>query len=447
RMPGIGGLELLQMVRNQYEEIQVIMMTAIADFDVAIEAIRAGASDYITKPFHVRHMLVSIERALEKQELIRSNRAYQRDLETKVKERTEELKEARDYLFNLLENANDMMYTADPEGRFTYINQRVEEWGYERFDLIGEPLGKIFTEEPTQKIFTQVVTEGIKQSYEVEIRDKEGNIRLGMVSLSPVKDREGAIREVLGIVRDKTEEKKIQEQAVISEKLASIGRLTAGISHEIMNPLNIISGRIQLLMMKPTLDPDVSRALTIMQEQVERIAKITSNLMQLSQPAGQKKVAVNINQILEGLILLVQDEFKYHNIKIETDFDPDLPGILGDKGGLEQVFLNLMTNARDAISSEGTLTLTTRRLSSRSEKGQEEAIQITFRDTGHGVPESLKSRLFDPFFTTRPTGKGAGLGLYVSYGIIKEHGGTISVDSRVDKGTAFTIQLPVNYKG
>jgi signal transduction histidine kinase len=243
--------------------------------------------------------------------------------------------------------------------------------------------------------------------------------------------------------RDHESLQKAQHQILQAEKLASIGRLTAGASHEILNPLNILSGYIQMLNLQGNSDERTARYLSIMSEQVERISKIVNGLYQFSQSAGSNKDSVQINALVRKVFQLFEHEHKYDHIHNVMNLEENLPLIQGNADTLSQVLFMLLSNARDAMPNGGELSVSSKRVP--SENTAEDAgdwIEIQFRDTGHGIPEAELGRIFDPFFTTKVSKNGTGLGLSLSYGIIQNHGGTIRVESQVHKGTTFTIRLP-----
>ena len=443
RMPGMSGMDVLAPMKSLYPDVGVIMATAVVDLKVALDTIRAGAYDYVTKPFDWDEVLISVERALERRRLVLENRAYQRSLEGKVREKTEALRRANQYLQSLLENANDIIYTVDPEGRFTFLNRRIEDLGYNREELIGRPLLSILTEKHQGRRTKKTLEEGTRQVYEVEVKDKDGHIRHTVFSTSPLRDENGAVTAVLGIIRDVTEQRRLQQQLIRSDKLASVGQLTAGVAHEINTPLNVLYGHLELLLLEKEGDPDLFRTLKGMQEQVSKIIEITRNLLDFSRQREPQKTPVDLNDLLERTLSLVEHEMSVEDIVVVSAFDPVLPSLWADGDQLAQVFLNMITNARDAMPEGGELTLRTSTSRLRSRHASGETIEIRFMDTGRGISEEHLGKIFDPFFTTKPAGEGTGLGLSVSYGIIQAHGGTIEVESEVGRGTTFTIRLPV----
>jgi signal transduction histidine kinase len=238
--------------------------------------------------------------------------------------------------------------------------------------------------------------------------------------------------------------KKAQAQIVQGEKLASIGRLAAGASHEILNPLNIIAGHIQLLLMDKDLSPRLSKHLDIMRDQSDRIAKIIKGLLQFSHHPKPRIREVKLNSLIEMVLSMFEHEARFYSIEIIKEIDPNLPSVMGNDERLSQVLFNLLSNSINAMSEGGTLTISAKTSANDGRlSGKSGFVEVRFQDTGCGIAEENIDKIFDPFFTLKEDGNGIGLGLSLSYGIVREHGGTISVESKVNEGTNFTIYLPV----
>jgi signal transduction histidine kinase len=277
---------------------------------------------------------------------------------------------------------------------------------------------------------------GAKQVYEVEIVTKSGDVRMATVSVSPLTDGDGNILGVLGIARDITATKKLEQQILNSEKLASVGKLAAGVAHEINNPLGGILNCLYNLR-KGTLSPErQAEYLFSMEDGLRRVQKIVRQLLEFSQQHEPELSSTSLNEVIERVLVLTNHAFTANHIQLDKRVTADLPALMVDRHMLEQVFMNLILNAVQAIRAGGVITIRT--------KMSDERCAIEIEDTGCGIPASVLPRIFDPFFTTKGTGEGTGLGLSVSLGIIERHGGTIQVESEVGKGSVFTVWLPLH---
>lgn len=252
---------------------------------------------------------------------------------------------------------------------------------------------------------------------------------------------------------------KAHDQLINAEKLASLGRMAAGVAHELNSPLTgiVTFAHLMLKRMPPDNKQDVED-LEVIIEQAERCSKIIKSLLGFSRKATSEKALVSINALIESTIAMVRNQAKFHNIKFNLTLDDAIPSVAADPNQMQQVFLNLLINAADAMNERGQVSITTGLAGDAPEGGtpwfkkghpqdEKKYIEIEFTDTGPGIPEEHLGRIFEPFFTTKPVGKGTGLGLAVSYGIIKKHGGNIIVRSEVGKGATFLIRLPVEGEG
>ena len=237
---------------------------------------------------------------------------------------------------------------------------------------------------------------------------------------------------------------KAQSEIIQAEKLASMGRLTSGACHEILNPLNIISSHVQFMQMDTNLKSDISNYLNIMQLQSNRIAAIVQGLLQFSHSGVKDLVKIKINDVIESALAQARYELKIDKMHIVKNLDRNLPVITGDMANLSKVFIILVSNAIDAMPEGGTLSIST---TTGNEKGilpgKSDFIKAVFEDTGCGISPENMAKIFDPFFTTKEAGAGTGLGLALSYGIVRDHGGIINAKSEIDKGTEFAIYLPI----
>jgi two-component system NtrC family sensor kinase len=243
-------------------------------------------------------------------------------------------------------------------------------------------------------------------------------------------------------VEEKTEAiHRAQAQLIHSEKLASLGRMAAGVAHEINSPLTGIVTFGHLLQKKFSPGTQEREDIEVIIDQANRCSNIIKGLLGFARASAAEKASSNINDVLNSSLNIVRNKADFFNIKLITDFDESLYRVKADPSQLQQVFLNMIVNAADAIEGKGTITIVTRNV---KEDDGRDFIEIEFRDTGPGIGDETLAKIFEPFFTTKPVGKGTGLGLAVSHGIVQEHGGTVTVKSIVGEGTSFFIRLPAH---
>jgi len=381
-------------------------------------------------------VMVQMRDITDRKKLERQLQTYREELEAKVGERTREIEETKQYLENLLENANDVIYTLDTEQRFTYVNSKVNVWGYRKDDLLGRPYLSLLSRRHRGRRLKNTLDIGAKQVYEVEVVTRMGEPRSVMVSVSPLHGVDGEILGVLGIARDMTDTKKLEQQIRNSEKLASVGKLAAGVAHEINNPLAGILNCLYNLR-KGTLSPARQEEYWVsMEDGVRRVQKIVRQLLDFSQQHEPEFSPTDINQVVDRVLVLTNHLFAPSLIRLERLLGHALPSLMVDRHMMEQVLMNLILNAVQAMKNGGVLTIKTAVV--------EGVCRIEVSDTGSGIPPAVLPRIFDPFFTTKSEGEGTGLGLSVSLGIVERHGGKILVESEVGKGTTFILCLPLS---
>lgn len=371
---------------------------------------------------------------------------------TERKRIVDELREANEFFMNLIESSVDGIIAADMKGRIFIFNKGAEaltEYSAE------EAIGKIH--------ITQIYPEGIAKEVmrrlrspefggvgkllptQFNVMNKAGEEIPVQLSAALIYDVEGKEVASVGIFTDLRPrlnmEKKLQKthlQLVSSEKMASLGKLAAGIAHEINNPLGGILIYSSLVMEDiPDDDPRRQDLARIVQE-ASRCKEIVKSLLEFARQTEPKMEPTDINRAITDGLFFLENQALFHNIQIVKKLDPFLPFIRGNASQLKQVLINIIVNAAEAMHGNGTLTITSYPSSDRR------TVFLEFTDTGEGISEKNLTRIFDPFFTTKDVGKGTGLGLSTSYGIIESHGGKISVKSKVGEGTTFTIELPVH---
>ncbi len=339
---------------------------------------------------------------------------------------------------NLVESASDAIVTLDANGRFTTVNHAAEIIsGYRREELVGQWFAPMLSDDELPKALAhfQKALAGETGLFETQFYRKDGEGRTISVTYStPQRDE-----EVLCLIRDVTDQKMLQEQLIQSEKMSAIGQLVSGVAHELNNPLAGISAFAQLLLAEKRFPPDQRTAAETIYSEARRASRIVQNLLTFARQHKAEKGPAAINQVLDDTLELRGYELRVRGIDVRREYDEALPDTMGDAHQLQQVFLNLITNAEQAMErAEGRhhrLTVRTRRAG--------EAIRIEIEDTGGGVPPNLLERIFNPFFTTKPTGHGTGLGLSISLGIVREHEGRIWAENAAQGGARFVVELPV----
>ena len=289
--------------------------------------------------------------------------------------------------------------------------------------------------------FTKVLMKPIESVIKVSKRIMNGDLS-ARTRIRP-KGELGVLCKGIDQMADSFEQNvnKMQEdsrkQIMQSEKLASVGRLAAGVAHEINNPLTGVLTFAHFLKDKKGNDESDLHDIDVIIQQTTRVREIIRGLLDFARQSPPNKEMININDIIQQLLMLIKGQKEFRNINIVEEYGENLPRILVDKNQLQQVFLNLILNAGEAIVGVGAITISTLK--------QENNILIKIKDSGCGINEEDINKIFDPFYTTKPVGKGTGLGLSVSYGIIQQHGGTIKCESKINEGTTFKILLPLNY--
>ncbi|MEK7851354.1 MAG: PAS domain S-box protein, partial [Deltaproteobacteria bacterium] len=336
----------------------------------------------------------------DRKRLERHLKEYYEILEQKVSDRTRELKETKDYLENLFETANDVIYRLNTSGVVTYVNKKIEDWGYKKEELLGKSFLTVLSKEHKGERFKKTVLEGIKQTYEVEVVNKSGALRYAILSISPIRNNEGLIVEALGIAKDITEQKGFEQQISRTEKMSAIGQLAAGIAHEINNPLGGILNCLYNLRKKRFSPEKEEEYYKSMEDGIHRVKKIVSQLLDFSQQHEPEFTSVNINSLLDETLFMLNYALSRNGISIEKSLDPTLPTFMLDRHKMVQVLTNILLNSIQAIKGKGQITVRT---------GQEEGwCHIAIADSGKGIPEDVLPRIFDPFFTTKDVSEGTG---------------------------------------
>ncbi|MGH9308640.1 MAG: two-component system sensor histidine kinase NtrB, partial [Vicinamibacterales bacterium] len=350
--------------------------------------------------------------------------------------KAEEVDRMREFSENILESLNDGIAVVNRDVRVVRWNRRLEElYGIRHEEAIGRRLHELF-----EASFLEVVAPATRESegaafYRVPLTTRHGAARrlLVNVATTPLRDSDGAIAGTIIIVEDISSRVQLEEQLQISEKMASIGLLAAGVAHEVNTPLTGISSFTQMLLQNAEPDDPKTKVLEKIERQTFRAAKIVNGLLNLARPAQVDSGPVDLHAVINDVLALLEHQFEKGSIKIRRELD-EAPGeVVGFEFKLQQVFLNLFLNARDAMPSGGWLTIATRH------EGGEVVAEVF--DTGAGIPQEYLDRIYDPFFTTKPIGQGTGLGLSITYGIVREHEASIHCASTPGQGTRFTLRF------
>ncbi|WP_210534621.1 two-component system sensor histidine kinase NtrB [Thermosulfurimonas marina] len=343
-----------------------------------------------------------------------------RTLEQRVEERTQELALSEQKFRQLFECSGDAIFFCDQEGHLVDLNPAgVQLLGFARKEeVLGRSLGEFFVcTKEWQKYKEILCTEGGIKNFETWLFTARGEERYVVITANAIENAEGCRLGCQGIMKDLTRLKEMTEHFIYSEKMAALGQLAAGVAHEINTPLGIILGYTQLL--RETLE-DPPEELKIVEEQVRACQRLISDLLIFSRSSLSLEQEVKLHEIVEQVVEMVRPTYQKDGLQIHLHLFP-VPSIQGDPDRLRQIILNLLNNARDALlQHKGSIHLWLR-------PGDNGTVILEVGDTGEGIPREILSHIFEPFFTTKP--QGTGLGLFVTYGLVKEHGGEIIVFS------------------
>ncbi|MFN3532560.1 MAG: ATP-binding protein, partial [Candidatus Brocadia sp.] len=398
-------------------------------------------NDYIVRAF-VRD--VTERRILEKRIL-----EYQERLKGLLKEKTLKLSETEKEMYNqrkfldaLIQNTNVYVVTITSKGEIVFVNRAIEKrFGYTLDDVLGKSIIDVFVpQDKVEELFDdiQMLCSGNKgEQIEIPFASRDQQVRDILWIVTYLKDERNTISNINLFGYDITEQKVLKEQLIQAEKMSSVGTMISGVAHELNNPLSIILNFSELMLMCDNLSKSATNRLRHIIDASQRCIRIVENLLTFAtkRKSVRKGQYICINEVLKNALELKINDLRVNNIEVEQLLSQSLPRTMADRVQLMQVFINLINNAYDAMKDahgKGVLTIRT------FQRG--DMIVIEFEDTGPGILEPEK--LFTPFYTTKEVGKGTGLGLAVSYGIIKEHGGTI-VGRNWQKGAIFTVTLPI----
>lgn len=350
-----------------------------------------------------------------------------------------ELHRERDFSGKILSNTQSLILVADTAGLISYANRRWYDAGFEQRELIGRPLLELAAPgfvRPLAGALQSTLDGQPVANLELEIMRGSGVAGKFSVSLSPMRDEAGSVTSIILVLTDITDSAVLRDKLLHAEKMAAVGQLVSGVAHEVNNPLTAILGFADLLMENPDLPETARKDLRVILQEAQRTKQIVQNLLSFARQMPPQRNAVQLNGILHRTVQLRSYDFTSHGVDVVENLDENLPEVIGDAQQLQQVFLNILNNAYDAVHEVGR----PGRIEIMSTKANESA-EVSFRDNGNGI--SHPDKIFDPFFTTKEVGKGTGLGLSICYGIVKEHGGEILCHNNVGgQGATFIVRLP-----
>jgi two-component system NtrC family sensor kinase len=350
-----------------------------------------------------------------------------------------ELQRERDFSSKILNNTQSLILVADTAGLVSYANRRWQEMGYEQRQILGQQLENLVAA-PRRHVLSEAYAQTLagQQVDNLELQILRGDGRVGQfsVNLSPMRDEQGGVTSIVVVMSDITDAASLQAKLMHAEKLAAVGQLVSGVAHEVNNPLTAILGFADLLMDNTEVPESARKDLRVILQEAQRTKQIVQNLLSFARQMPPQRKPVQLNVILRRTVQLRAYDFHSHGVEVIEQLDQELPHVVGDSHQLQQVFLNILNNAYDAVRESGRparIGIMTARLGG--------FVEVSFRDNGAGI--TSPDRIFDPFFTTKEVGKGTGLGLSICYGIVREHGGEILCHNNTDgQGATFVVRLP-----
>ena len=361
-----------------------------------------------------------------------------------LQQKVAEYERLKDFNENIVESINVGVMALDMEDCIESWNAQMEVmYALPRWQTLTQPLKAIFPPEFVEEYHRMREQPGIRNLYKFRLKTPASEVRTVNVALAPLVTRKFEVIGRLLIMDDITERVELEAQLSQADKLSSIGLLAAGVAHEVNTPLAVISSYTQMLAKQLQNDSQKSGLLEKITRQTFRASEIVNNLLNFSRTSGSEIGDVDVNKVIAETLALLEHQFKIAKVEVENALTPKLPAIQGNAGRLQQVFLNLFLNAKDAMPGGGRLRVATL---------NGESVSVSVSDTGSGIAPEHIQRIYDPFFTTKTSprqgqARGTGLGLSVTYGIIQEHAGKIRVESHPGAGTTFTLEFPLSRKG
>ena len=460
QMPGMSGIAVLEAVKKIDSNIEVIVFTAFAEMNLAVQALQLDASDFITKPINYNALQMALKRAKQRYTSRKQLHDYTALLEKEKAKTLQELMDVFSYQKNLIESSIHGILGLDRTDRIVTFNKSIELLlGFSREAVIGKmTINDLLLPNEADRLKSDLMSEdyggkGRLLLYETTLLDnnqKKIPVQISATTLFKHDQLNGWVCFIRDLRKIRRLEREMADQAQIlhQDKMVSLGRLAASVVHEINNPLSGILNYSRLMsriLQKGSLSEErrdkFIQYLTLVESETQRCSQIVSSLLAFSRKSQPKFELLNIHELIERCISLSRHKLELQNVRLTSSIQDDLPPLKGDANQLQQCLINLIFNAMDAMPQGGELHLTGK------VNANESKVSISVEDSGAGIPKEDLPYIFEPFFTTKQEGFGVGLGLSTLYGIIERHHGTIHVKSKQGTGTTFTITLPVKASG
>ena len=360
---------------------------------------------------------------------------------TSLRQSQTDLQKERDFSSKILRHTQSLILLTDTDGVINYANRRWSGLGFQQNQILGHRLPDLCA--PPRRAALREALAAVESGQQVDNFDLpllrgDGVSAQFSINMSPIIGENGRVSSIVVVMSDVTDSAMLRAKLLHAEKMAAVGQLVSGVAHEVNNPLTAILGFTDLLLANPEVSESARRDLRVILQEAQRTKQIVQNLLSFARQMPPQRLSVQLNSILQRTVHLRSYDFISHGIQVVEHLDESLPQVVGDSHQLQQVFLNILNNAYDAVRDTGRPA----RIEIRSAHAADAFVEISFRDNGIGITDPEK--IFDPFFTTKDIGHGTGLGLSICYGIVREHGGEIVCHNNLDsEGATFIVRLPV----